>query len=269
MIADRQGRRAGDPGGEPPVVVFLHGQPGGARDWDRVLARLDGRVDALASDRPGWDGRSRAQDLPGNAAAVIAALDARGVERATLVGHSLGAAVAVWSAVEHPDRVAALVLAAPAANLASLGWLDRWLALPVAGPLSSAASMTSLGLVLRAGPLRSRLARGTHVTDEYLRLSAGALLSGWARRAFMVEQRSLVRDLPRLEPRLGSIRAPTQILTGAYDWIVPGAAPRALASQIPGAELIELGRAGHLIPQLHARPLVDAVMRATMATAAD
>ncbi|HEY2006225.1 MAG TPA: alpha/beta fold hydrolase, partial [Solirubrobacteraceae bacterium] len=113
MITDREQQRPGTPPTDAPAVVLLHGQPGSARDWDRVVAALGSGVRPIAVDRPGWDGRSRARDLPGNAQAVFELLDTRGIERATLVGHSLGAAIAVWAAVEHPERVAALVLAAP------------------------------------------------------------------------------------------------------------------------------------------------------------
>ena len=44
-------------------VLLLHGQPGGAGDWDHVIAALDRQVRAIAIDRPGWDGQSRALDL--------------------------------------------------------------------------------------------------------------------------------------------------------------------------------------------------------------
>jgi len=93
-------------------ALLLHGQPGGAADWDGVRSALDGRATALAIDRPGWDGETRAQDLAGNARAALAALDAHGIERAVVVGHSLGAAIAAWLAVHHGERVSALVLAA-------------------------------------------------------------------------------------------------------------------------------------------------------------
>jgi pimeloyl-ACP methyl ester carboxylesterase len=232
-----------------------------------VVAALDGGAQPIAVDRPGWDGRSRPRDLGGNAQAVFDLLDTRGIERATLVGHSLGAAIAVWAALERPERVAALVLAAPAANRASLAALDRGLALPVAGSLASAISMTGLGLVLSAAPMRRRIARRISVEDAYLEASARVLLSGWARRAFMTEQRSLVRDLPVLEGRLHAVRAPTWIVTGDGDRIVPPGAPRALAAQIPGATLVQLSNAGHLLPQLHAQRLVDAVMLALAAAA--
>jgi pimeloyl-ACP methyl ester carboxylesterase len=267
LITDRELERPQSADRHRPAVVLLHGQPGSARDWDRVVAALDGRAQVIAVDRPGWDGRSPARDLPGNARAVFDLLDARGLERATLIGHSLGAAIAVWAAVAQPERVAALVLAAPAANLASLAPLDRWLALPLAGPMASAASMAGLGLALSASPVRRRIARRVRIDEPYLRASADLLLSARARQAFTVEQRSLIRDLPELERRLSAVAAPTWILTGTEDRVVPPGAPRALAIQIPGTSLVELKGAGHLLPQLHAQPLVDAVMLALTAAA--
>jgi pimeloyl-ACP methyl ester carboxylesterase len=79
-----------------------------------------GEVDAIAFARPGWDARSAAGDIAGNAAAARSVLDAHGVARATVVGHSFSGAVACWLAAQFPERVHALVLAAPAANVASL-----------------------------------------------------------------------------------------------------------------------------------------------------
>ena len=249
-------------------VLLLHGQPGGARDWNRVVAQLGDRVDAIAIDRPGWDGRSRPLNLAGNAQAALAALDARGIDRATIVGHSLGGAVAAWLAVEAPERVSSLVLAAPAANRASLEWFDRWLTFPVAGPLTTAASLTGLGLALSLRPVRSWLARQARLDPGYLRAAGRSLLTGWARHAFTVEQQALVHEMPTLESRLGEITAPTWIVTGSADRVVPTQAPRALAGQIAGAQLVVLERAGHLLPQRHAGSLAATIVTAAEAAPA-
>ncbi|HET9104563.1 MAG TPA: alpha/beta hydrolase [Solirubrobacteraceae bacterium] len=250
-----------------PDVLLLHGQPGGARDWNRVLAQLGDRVGAIAIDRPGWDGRSRPLDLAGNAQAALAALDARGIARATIVGHSLGGAVAARLALDAPERVAALVLAAPAANRASLEWFDRWLTFPVAGPLTTAASLTGLGLALSLGPVRGWLARRAQLDPGYLQAAGRSLLTGWARHAFTVEQQALVHEIPGLESRLGEIIAPTWIVTGSADRVVPAHAPQALAGQIGGARLVVLARAGHLLPQLHAGRLAETIVTAAAAAA--
>jgi pimeloyl-ACP methyl ester carboxylesterase len=243
-------------------VLLLHGQPGSARDWQGVITALRGRAEAIAIDRPGWDGRRPALDLGGNARAALAELDARGVARAMIAGHSLGAAIAAWLAALHPDRVAGLVLAAPAANVASLYPADRWLAAPVAGELASAAALGGLGLALSVPRLRNRIATATGIQPSYLKAARRSLLEPAAWRAYVAEQRWLIRDLPALEARLGAICAPTTILVGAADRIVPPEASRKLATQIDGARLVVHERAGHLLPQRNPDLVADAIVAA-------
>jgi pimeloyl-ACP methyl ester carboxylesterase len=244
-------------------VLLLHGQPGGARDWERVIAALDPGTSAIAINRPGWDGVSEAMDLPGNAAAALRSLDARGIERATIVGHSLGGAIAAWLAALHPDRVRALVLASPAANRDSLSALDRLLAAPVAGYLTTVAALAGVGLALTASPLRRLAAGRLSIDEQYLKVAGRRLLEPACWRAHVAEQRALIKDLPALELALPRISAPTTILVGADDRIVPVASARRLAGQIPGAQLELVRGAGHLLPQRHPRRLA-AVIAATL-----
>jgi pimeloyl-ACP methyl ester carboxylesterase len=242
-------------------VLLLHGQPGTAADWDGVVAGLGGRADVVAVDRPGYDG-SPAEDLAGNARAALAALDARAASPAIVAGHSLGAAVAAWLAVTHPDRVAALVLAAPAANVAALYRLDRWLAAPLAGELAAAASLGGLGAALAIGPLRRRIATATGLQDAYLGAAGRVARRPAVWRAYASEQRTLVRELPELERRLVRIAAPTTIIAGGGDRIVPAAATCRLCRQIPGARLQISSGAGHLVPQRDPDAVAAAILAA-------
>jgi pimeloyl-ACP methyl ester carboxylesterase len=66
-----------------------------------------------------------------------------------------------------------------------------------------------------------------------------------------------------LEARLGEVQAPTTIMAGTADRVVPIEAARALASQIPGAELVEVKRRGHLLPQRSARELARLIEAAS------
>jgi pimeloyl-ACP methyl ester carboxylesterase len=240
-------------------VLLLHGQPGSARDWDRVAVEVGDRAETIAISRPGWDGNSPPAGLDGNVAAALRALDAAGVRRATVVGHSLGAAVAASLAARDAARVDGLVLVAPAANEASLLALDRWLATPVAGYLGSVAALAGLGLALSAAPVRRRIAADLALDDRYLQAAARRLLSPAAWRAFAAEQRALVHDLPALEATLGHISAPTTVVAGTADRIVPVAAARRLTTQIADAELVLLEQAGHLIPQQHPDELAEVI----------
>jgi pimeloyl-ACP methyl ester carboxylesterase len=245
----------------PPLeaVLLLHGQPGSARDWARVLAQLDPGIQVLAPDRPGWNGHSPAAGLEVNGEAALAAMDAAGVERAVVVGHSYGGAVAAWLAAHHPERVARLVLAAPAANGASLYKLDRILALPLIGALVSTAMLGAAGTALQAPGVRRLLAERSRMDAAYLDSLSRTLLSPPAWRAFVTEQRAMVRDLPVLERDLRRITAETVIIAGTADRIVPAIALRMLAAQIPRARLVWVPGAGHLLPYLHPERLSEAI----------
>jgi pimeloyl-ACP methyl ester carboxylesterase len=240
-------------------VLLLHGQPGAAADWEPLRGALGDRVRTIAIDRPGWDHRTAVTDLAGNAAAACAALDRAELTRATVVGHSLGAAVAAWLAASSPDRVGRLVLVAPAANLESLSAVDYLLAAPLVGWLAGVGAMAGGGLVLGARPLRSWVAEATALDDRYLRSAGRMLLAPAAWRSFVREQRFLVRDLPALARRLGAIDTPTTIVAGTGDHVVPIGAARRLARQIPGAELVVVEHAGHLLHVQHAARLAEIV----------
>jgi pimeloyl-ACP methyl ester carboxylesterase len=67
-----------------------------------------------------------------------------------------------------------------------------------------------------------------------------------------------------LEQRLSTVTVPTAVVTGTHDPIVNPAASRLLAQQIPSAELIEIDRAGHLLPHLHAEELAAIVLGAAV-----
>jgi pimeloyl-ACP methyl ester carboxylesterase len=248
-------------------VLLLHGQPGSHRDWGGVIAALGDRARPISIDRPGWAGDTRPADLYGNAAAAIAALDGLAVRRAVLAGHSFGAAIAALVAVLHPERVAALVLASPAANAASLDAVDRLLGAPLVGPVTSAATMAGLGLTLALAPTGGVVARRLGLDRRYVMSGGRSLLSPRSWRAFLVEQRALLAQLPELERRLTELAVPTTVVSGAADRIVPLAAATALAAQIPGARLQTLPGAGHLLPQQHAERLADAIAAAVQESA--
>jgi len=245
------------------LILLLHGQPGSGRDWEQVQRALGPGVRTTAIDRPGWDGRSSPTDLAGNAMAALATLDSEQVPRATVVGHSLGAAVAAWLAIERPERVAALVLAAPSVTCASLNRLDRILATPVLGALIAGGAMAGAGSALRTPRLRRRIAGALGLEEAYLQKAGGTLLHPNSWRTFVTEQRMLFRELPRLERRLSEISPPTTIVTGTADRIVSSASASRLAAEIPRAGLIRLPGATHLLPQQRPVELAEIILDAS------
>jgi non-heme chloroperoxidase len=98
---------------EGQAVIFLHGWPDSWFSFSRVLPLLPHEIRALAVDQRGFgdsDRPSSGYTIPEMAGDVIAFLDALGIERATLVGHSFGSFVARQAAIEQPERVDKLVL---------------------------------------------------------------------------------------------------------------------------------------------------------------
>lgn len=110
---------AGDPGAAR--LILVHGAPGSALGWLGYLRDPPPGFEVWALDRPGFGDSGEAApvtSLTEQAEAVAALLPADG-RRVTLVGHSLGGAVAAWVAAEQRDRVAALVLLAAALDPAA------------------------------------------------------------------------------------------------------------------------------------------------------
>ena len=106
--------RKGD--GEGETLVLLHGFGGDHTAWFTIVQRLPKDWRVLSYDLPG---HGRSLDVPGGgragamAKAVLADLDARGIDRFRLAGHSMGGAVATMIALRAPERVAALTLLSP------------------------------------------------------------------------------------------------------------------------------------------------------------
>ena len=131
--------------------MLLHGQPGSAADWRQLAARLPAGLHAVAPDRPGYcSSRLPADGFAANAQAVLDDLDARGVQRAVLVGHSYGGGVALSAASLAPHRVEALVLLASVGPGCVNGW-DRLLAAPGTGPLCAPAAWRLTPWIARPG----------------------------------------------------------------------------------------------------------------------
>ena len=107
-------REEGDP--TSPPLVLLHGRTADHNDWNGVTQHFAARYHVFALDLRGHGASDHPGEypLPGMAEDVVALLDHLGIERATLVGHSLGGAVSYHLAMNHPGRVERLVLEDPA-----------------------------------------------------------------------------------------------------------------------------------------------------------
>jgi pimeloyl-ACP methyl ester carboxylesterase len=244
--------------GEGAPVLLVHGQPGSAADWDRVVGALGAGPRLVVVDRPGYGSSTvAARSMAENAKLLADLLVGRAATPAVVVGHSYGGGVALLMAARRPEVVAGLVLVGSVGSAGSVNSFDHVLALPGLGDALSAAGLFALGRVLgrlarsdRSGRL-GRLPNGlaarlwANLPDERYAASlsrAGVRL--W--RSFVAEQRALLVEIADLELAAGQVSVPTSVVTGTLDVVVPPSAAAALAATVPGAELVLLPGVGHL-----------------------
>lgn len=221
-FAERGERRAGR-----PSVLLIHGAGAGSAIWSMTLARVARGAHAVAIDLPGH-GPSDRGDVPLGLGCYRDAVGLLGAALclgpSVLVGHSMGALVAIEAALAWPDKVRSLVLAAAAPRLP----VDPELLSLLAKDAEAARVwLAEHGLSPRAKPA---VRRGF--------LAAGAAAPPDVTRADF----ELVRATD-LTARMPELRAPTVWIDGADDRIVP-----ASLRQGRRGEVIEVPDAGHLLP---------------------
>ena len=239
--------------GSGPTLVLLHGSNLDSRSWGtlpeslaatRRVVRTDLRSHGKSADATGpfsW-----ADD-------VVEVLDAVGARQATLVGHSLGAQVALDVALAHAGRVDGLVLVAPAIS-----------GLPLTKP---PAGIESLMRALRAGDMEQ-------AGDALAAMPVMTLLADTSEqaavRAMVKENVRLFRARPEwvrpLSPpaidRLESVQVPVLVLLGEHDPTESNEAGRVLLNRVKEAVGETLPGCGHLVPMECAHDILEA-MRST------
>jgi pimeloyl-ACP methyl ester carboxylesterase len=244
-----------DERGSGPAVVLVHGHPFSRAMWRGQLDSLSDAFRVVAPDLPGYgESPARGETITprGLADAVVELMDAIDVDRATVVGLSLGGLVAMELGLGYPDRVAGLVLtattAAPltpeeaemrrstAARLERHGMLDH--ALEMAGRLFGPAARRDPDLVLP-------------IVEVMLRTSptgAAAALRGRAER-------------PPYHELLRELRVPALVLVGDADFFSIPEITAQLVASLPDPAVQILPGVGHM-PNLEAPERFDEAVRA-------
>jgi len=244
-------------------VVLLHGQPGSGADWQQVIALLPPQLHAVPVDRPGYGtSRQPAGGFACNARAVLAELDARGIDRAVLVGHSYGGGVALSAARLAPGRVEAVVLLASVGPGCLTGW-DRLLAAPVAGEVCALAAWWLTPWLARARlagiTRRQRRPMAAHEHVNWQIWGSARHDHGPVWRTFLTEQRAMVHELGDLTASLPGITQPVLLVADPADTLVPVRATERLAELLPNARVQLLTNIGHHLPRRGARESAAAI----------
>lgn len=251
-------------GDEGPDVVLVHGLGGSVENWAEnigVLAR-EHRVWALDLMGAGRSDKPAVSYSVGNLARFLTDfLDTQGLERASLVGHSLGGGVSLQVAIRCPERVDRLVLVSSAGLGREIAPVLRVCTLPIVGEIVIRPSREGTARLLR------RLVHDSAtVTDQMLDETRALLALPGARKALLsylrdnVTLRGTRPEMVRFTcDNLHDITAPTQIVWGRDDPIVPLAQAYVARQEIPGARLAVFDACGH-IPQLECVARFNAVV---------
>ncbi|HVQ76931.1 MAG TPA: alpha/beta fold hydrolase [Candidatus Binatia bacterium] len=259
-----------DFGGDGPAIVLLHGLGGSHANWLAVGPALARHARVLAPDFPGF-GRTAPAGRPSTALSQRETLD-RLLEAvvggpAILVGNSMGGLVAMMEAVASPSRVAGLVLLAPAQPRPSGHRVDpvvlttflaysipgvgEWFLRRAAARLGPQGTVREMLRLVCVDP--SRVPPDVRAAHEALAAERLAAMP-WGHAALIEAARSLLHALrrrARYAEMVRAIAAPTAVIHGQLDRLVPVAASRALVGLRPDFSLEIFEGIGH-VPQLEA-----------------
>jgi pimeloyl-ACP methyl ester carboxylesterase len=256
--------------GKPPVVL-LHGWLLSHYMWRHVVGPLAQAGHAvIALDLPGFGESDRPPtasyryDATAFSDTVLDTLDTLGVERASLVGSSLGGAIALVTAARHPDRVERLAVLGPVVYSMNLPPEGHAVRVPVVGQMLFRLALARKNI--RAVMKKDIYFDPSLVTDDWVdyvweRVQRPGGVEAAHRALEVISNPDVVRQ------SLGAVRAPTLIVWGEQDQVYPLASGRRLHGQLAGSELRVIPACGHapaeekpeelcaaLLPYLDPRP---------------
>lgn len=233
-------------GGRP--LVLLHGYGLSHWAWRHVIPRLADEHDVIAIDLLGFGESDRPPvhefryDAAAQTEAVLGVLDALGIERAHLMGHSMGAAIALHTAARRPERVDRLIAVGSIAYPFRVPLETRAALLPYVGTFIMKTFYTK-GLLTRY--LRKQVYQDPRfVTEDWVdyiweRMNRpGGFEAAHAALRFITHASAVARCVR-------AVRAPTLIVWGERDRVLPLAHGQRLVGEVAGAELAVIPSCGH------------------------
>lgn len=258
---------------EAEPVILIHGLASDATTWDRAVPPLAAhglRVIALdllghgASDKP--DGGYLLPDFGRSLHAFMGAL---GLQRATVAGHSLGGAIAVYFGYHYPQCLQRLVLVAAGGLGREVHPVLRAATLPGASRLLGWALHPAARRLYRS-PRLHRMLRLTPENLVNLRRASEALCDPVGRAVFFAALRGVVEPLGQrgsfLEMRYLAEHVPTLLVWAERDGVIPVAHAHATHAHLPGSRIVLFPGGGHEAHRRHAPAFADAVAQFVAST---
>lgn len=234
--------------GRGKPLVLLHGILVSHYVWRHVIPGLAADHDVIAIDLPGFgeSDRPSASDFrytpTGYLETVIGVLDALGIERATLAGHSMGGGIALYTAARQPDRVERLVVVDPLIYPFTVPVEGRIAMVPYVGPSILRTLYTRS--VLRRYMIRDIYLDPALASDEWV----DYVWERFNRPGGVEAVHATVRmcaDPGPIARVLRAVRAPSLVVWGEQDRLFPVSQARQLHADLPGSQLVIVPRCGH------------------------
>ncbi len=228
--------------GSGPAVILLHGLGGDLSNWAQTIGPLSQKYRVIVPDQIGF-GRSDKPMINYRVGTLVDFLDGfykeLKLERASLVGNSLGGWTAAAYALAHPEKVERLVLV-DAAGFAITGDVDPRI-LNGLNPSTRDAVKQVMSLVF----YNKQIYASDAAVDLLFarKMTAG---DGYTIQRFID---SITRGEDVLDNKLGAVKPPTLIIWGREDGLTPIAMGERFKKEIQGSELVVLEKCGH-VPQL-------------------
>lgn len=228
-----------------PPLLLLHGFAQSSWAWRFVLPELSRHFDVIAlclpglgwSDKPPHAEYRHAQQVT----RLVELLDRLALPTTHACGNSMGGAIAMRLAAEHPDRVRRLVLVGPAAHGMFPAALLAETQHEAMAPLWSLPGFDRL---LQLG-LKHGAYKHLPVDAHYMAHFLAPLRASGGVAATLRIARYFRRDLQALEPFLPQIVAPTLVIWGRHDRLVPRHIVRHVLRRVPHARLLVYAACGH------------------------
>jgi pimeloyl-ACP methyl ester carboxylesterase len=240
----------------------MHGIGNYGRYWDFFADEIAGRMRLVAPDARGHGDSAKPAEGYAPAEFVSDALkvmDATGMERPIVVGHSMGGFHAAALTVAHPDRVRGLVLVDVGPRVEEAG-SARARRLSLGRPDRFPDEASALAYLRQTSPGYSDAVYANRIAWVFRRDESGGLVWRSSKDALRAILDDSSRTSGHVWSRLGEIRAPVLIVRGTRSPSFSDATARQMLKTLPQARLVELD-AAHNVPLDRPRELADAVLR--------
>jgi pimeloyl-ACP methyl ester carboxylesterase len=267
-------REAGPEGA--PALLLIHGASSNLLElWGPLAAEFAPLHRVIAYDRPGMGHSTRARrdahTLASQAKCAARVLEEARAGAAIIVAHSLGAAVALRLALDRPQLVRGLVLIAPACNPypGKPAWWARLSATPLLGDIFCGLLIPWLGPLMSKASVANNFWPAPTPVNYADAAGLPLIFRPAAFRASAFDVCASKREFAAQAPRYGEVFTPAVIITAEQDRIVsPKRHARALAAELPAAELVIAPDTGHMPHRLRTDLVVAAIRRVNEMTSA-